>query len=200
MARPIGTIIALVTSVMIVAGCSTTGGVPHPTGSGPTASIPFDDCPAPLDGQTAPPPRSGATLVPDVSLPCFTGTGPVALRGLAKPAVINLWASWCGPCRDELPAFEAVYQAAGDRLAMLGVDSKDTKPGAQSLAEDLGITMPSVFDPEGKALKGVGQTALPITLFVDASGELTFVYVGVALTVPALRQLIETHLGVTVEL
>src|SRR4029077_16415593 len=107
-------------------------------GASTDSDIPFSECPIPLDGQTAPPAPPNAHLVPDVTLPCFGGNVHISLRAMAKPAVINLWAAWCGPCRDELPAIDEVYQAAGDRLAFVGVVTKDTKKNAKSLAEDIG--------------------------------------------------------------
>jgi thiol-disulfide isomerase/thioredoxin len=184
-----------------VAGCGTTGGLPPaPDGASTDTGIPFSECPTILDGQSAPPPAPGAHLIPDVTLPCFGDGVQLSLRKLAKPAVINLWAAWCGPCRQELPAIQGVYEAAGDRLAIVGVVTKDTKPNAQALAEDLGVAIPAAYDPEGKLLKALGVIGLPITLFVDASGVLKFTYIGPALTIPKLRELIDKYLGVTVEL
>lgn len=183
----------------LLSGCSGGDDQPKVAVSDDTA-IPFSECPVKLDGQTAPPAPAKAELVPDLTLPCFGGDTKVVLRDLAKPAVINLWASWCGPCREELPALDEVFQAAGDRLAFLGVVTEDTKPAAAALAEDLEIALPAAFDPGGELRKALGKTALPITLFVKASGELAHVYVGPALTVAKLQQMITKYLGVTVEL
>jgi thiol-disulfide isomerase/thioredoxin len=78
---------------------------------------PFADC-AELT------PTAGSTgKLPDLTLPCFTGGRPVGLADLRGPAVINLWASWCGPCRTELPAMQRLADQAGDRLRVVGVDT-----------------------------------------------------------------------------
>jgi thiol-disulfide isomerase/thioredoxin len=192
--------LALLAAGTLVTACNSGGAAqPSPAESDDTA-IPFSECPVKLDGQTAPPPPANAKMVPDLTLPCFGGDTQVALRDLAKPAVVNLWASWCGPCRQELPAINEVFQAAGDRLAFVGVVTEDTKPAAASLAEDLEITFPATFDPGGKLHKALGTNALPITLFVTASGELAYTYIGPALTTAKLQELIKTYLGVTVEL
>ena len=94
------------------------------------------------------PPRPADSLLAGISLPCLTGGEDLELGRIGRPAVINLWASWCGPCRTELPELQRFADAAGDRVVLLGVVTGDTRSAATSLAADLGVTFPSVFDAQ----------------------------------------------------
>ena len=85
--------------------------------------------------------------LPDLRLPCFTGGEPVGLDAVRGPAVINLWASWCGPCRKELPAFQRLAGRTGGQLHVVGVDTRDDREAAQSLAADLGSDLSHAFRP-----------------------------------------------------
>ncbi len=142
------------------------------------------------------------TPLPDVSLPCFTG-GTVAsgsgvrLGALGRPAVLNLWASSCAPCRAELPAIERYASRAGGRVTVIGVDTADTGTGGGSVIADLGLTYPNLFDDRQLLLHGLGRAAIPVTLFVDAGGRVRHVYAsGTALTEEVLAQLVREYLGI----
>jgi len=144
-------------------------------------------------------PATGDPALPDLTLPCL-GNGPaVALRRLAgTPTVINLWASWCGPCRAELPAFEQVQDAAGGRLRVLGVVHEDPAGRALSLAVDTGVHFPSVVDEAGRLLRALGRQNMPTTVFVDAGGRVVEVYTGAPFTAETLRQRVLDRLGIDV--
>jgi cytochrome c biogenesis protein CcmG/thiol:disulfide interchange protein DsbE len=113
--------------------------------------------------------------------------------------VMNLWASWCGPCREELPSFEALSARAGGRLRVLGVASEDGTGQAAAFAGDAGIHFPSVVDETGRLLRAVGRRGLPVTLFVDRAGHVVDVYNGEPLTSADLRRKIRERLGVDVD-
>jgi thiol-disulfide isomerase/thioredoxin len=151
----------------------------------PTASGPATD----------PPPGGGRTM-PEFSLPCFTGGSPVALAALGRPAVINLWASGCEPCRTELPELQRFADTATE-VVVLGVVTGDRRSAAASLAIDLGIRFASVDDPDRRLLRALGRAALPVTLFVDEAGVIRHEDVTGALTLGRLRELTAEHLGVS---
>jgi thiol-disulfide isomerase/thioredoxin len=139
-----------------------------------------------------------SSSMPDLTLPSLTGGAPVALARLGRPAVLNLWASWCGPCRTELPEFQRLADASGDRLLVLGVVTGDSKDAASSLAADLGIAFPAVFDPDAKLQRSVAPSVLPATVFVDAHGTIQYVHATSVLNLSTLESLVRDHLGVTV--
>jgi thiol-disulfide isomerase/thioredoxin len=177
-----------------------TGCTADSTTDGPTAEpapMPFETCPPARPGRADRCRRTGARPLPAVTLPCFNGGAPVALAGLGRPAVINLWASWCGPCRTELPELQAFADGAGDRLLVLGVNTDDTRDAAAWAGADFGVSFPSVFDPDGTLKAGLGRTAIPVTLFVDQRGNVTYQDVSGALTVSKLQALTAEHLGIS---
>ena len=143
----------------------------------------------------APSGRAGARI-PDLTLDCFQGGGRVRLTALHRPAIVNLWASWCAPCRTELPAFQRFAGTVGDRVLVLGVDTGDTRDAGAGLLQDTKVAFPTLFDGESALLSGVGRNALPVTLFVDAEGGIRYLYNDTALDDAGLAALARTHLGV----
>lgn len=151
----------------------------------------FGACPAPAGAEVA-------GSLAKVSLPCFAGGGSVALdRGYGKPTVINLWASWCQPCRQELPEIQSYAAKAAGRVVVLTVDVRDTRTAGESFAQDAGVRLPTLYDAKGALLRGVGRTALPVTLLLDGSGRLVYTYNAQALTATTLDALVTQHLHVT---
>lgn len=142
-------------------------------------------------------PAGGQDVLPDLTLPCLGGGGSVPLRSLAgAPTVVNLWASWCAPCKEELPAFSRLETDAGGKVRVLGVASQDREGAARADAERL--PFPSLFDGSGELLRGIQRRALPVTVLLDASGRVREVYQGAPLTDATLRALVREKLGVDV--
>jgi thiol-disulfide isomerase/thioredoxin len=183
--------------VALLAGCS--GSAEKPAAR---AASPFADCSALTSAPSPAAATSGAEgageALPAVALPCFTGDQKVDIGQIKGPALINLWASWCSPCRVELPAFQRLAGRLHDRLHVIGVVSQDDRDAAQSLAEDLGLSFPTVYDRQGALLPRVGGAGLPATVFVDAAGRISYVYNSVPLDDTALARLVKQHLGVVV--
>ena len=95
------------------------------------------------------------------------------------PAVVNVWASWCGPCRFEFPQFQAASAEHGDRVAFLGVDTEDPVDAANDFLDDFPLPYPSVSDPDSDYYKrDLDSIALPSTAFYDAGGNLLLVKQG----------------------
>ena len=100
-----------------------------------------------------------------------------ALQG--HPVVVNQWASWCGPCRFEFPFFERQARALGDRVAFLGVNSKDGEAAAASFLKRHPVPFPHFSDPDAKVARRFrGGRSWPTTAFYRASGELAFTHQG----------------------
>jgi thiol-disulfide isomerase/thioredoxin len=117
-------------------------------------------------------------------------------RAPGVPTLVNLWGSWCGPCRTELPLLQEFADAAGDQVRIVGVISQDGVPQADSFAADAGVTFPGAFDGEGELMTELGLNALPYTYFLDADGALVHTEVGDVASVDELRTLVAEHLGV----
>jgi thiol-disulfide isomerase/thioredoxin len=189
----VGLVVGLVAVLIAIGGAAgCTGQEPSPQPA--ELSSPFQPCPPAQRLPSAAPPSQS----PLVSLPCFTGGGPVDLARLGRPAVINLWASWCAPCRTELPELQRFARAAGETVTVLGVVTGDSRSAAASLGAGLSVTFPMLFDDTSQLLRSLARMALPITLFVDAGGGLRHVHATGVLTRAALVDLTREHLGVVV--
>jgi cytochrome c biogenesis protein CcmG, thiol:disulfide interchange protein DsbE len=114
-----------------------------------------------------------------------------------RPLVLNVWASWCTPCRKEMPDFQAVYRRVGDRVGFLGLDQTDQVDAARRFVAETGVTYRLAADPHGTAAAKLGVVGLPTTLFVGADGALRGRRVG-AMTADQLRAAIRTYLKVRV--
>ena len=181
---------AAVLTIVALTSCATNAGSPPgPTvtfgGSGqpPTATAPvagakverlrsesgISDCPAPR-AEAA---ESGE--LPDVTLPCL-GDGPaVNFRQLAgRPMVVNAWASWCAPCRKELPFLARAAQELDGRVDFLGVNVADPDTeAALAMVRQTGATFPHVVDVRSKTRVPLAYTGgLPSTVFIDAQGRI----------------------------
>ncbi|MGH3506640.1 MAG: TlpA family protein disulfide reductase [Nocardioidaceae bacterium] len=139
--------------------------------------------------------------VPALVLPCLGGGEAVNLAGLGTPAVLNLWAQYCGPCRSEAPRFQDFYEAARGKVAVIGVDWQEPQPGrAIAFADELGLTYPQLADPEAATRAPLRINALPVTVFVDSTGTIDFIHHGEVESTQDLAELVDEHLGVRVAL
>lgn len=132
---------------------------------------------------------------PDFSLTLF-GTGETLrlsdLRG--KVVVLNFWASWCPPCRQEAPTFERVWQAYKDRdVVLMGVDIWDTDEEAAKFLQEFGLTYPNGPDPTGQIAIDYGLTGIPETYFITRDGMIAQKAIGIVQE-ETFKQAIETLL------
>ncbi|MGY1773408.1 TlpA family protein disulfide reductase [Blastococcus sp. SYSU D00813] len=141
-------------------------------------------------------PAQGEETLPALEFDCPGGGTLDLARAPGVPTVVNLWASWCGPCREELPLVQGLADRAGDRLGVVGVISRDGAPQAESFAEEADATFPSAFDGDGDLMAELGIGALPYTYFLDADGGVAFVQVGPVDSVDELAALVAEHLGI----
>jgi thiol-disulfide isomerase/thioredoxin len=156
------------------------------------ADAKIEDCP-----NTSKTPAVDGGL-PDVELDCLGGGRPVRLSELSGPMVINLWASWCKPCREELPLLARADRELGDRLQILGIDVADAAPeAALRLAGTAGATFPHLADPDSEARAGLRITGLPQTIFLDARGRMVHTERAPFRSYADVTAAIRRHLGVT---
>jgi thiol-disulfide isomerase/thioredoxin len=114
-----------------------------------------------------------------------------ALRGY--PVVVNTWASWCGPCRLEFPAFQRIAAAYGKRVAFLGVDSQDSDDHAKDFLEEAPVPYPSYVDRDEEIANEIGAIGLPATAFYDREGELVHLDLTPYLEAEELRADVERY-------
>ena len=136
---------------------------------------------SPIAGSNAPPnPQVGFTA-PGFTLDALTGD-PITLSDLrGKVMVLNLWASWCPPCRAEMPALNAQYQKFRDRgLVVLGINTtfQDDEASARAAIRDWGLSFPIVFDRDGATSRQYRLQAMPTTFFIGRDGVIREIVFG----------------------
>jgi thiol-disulfide isomerase/thioredoxin len=135
----------------------------------------------------------------DVTLAALDGGPDRKLGELlgSKPVVINFYASWCGPCVTEMPAFEQVHQAVGDRVTIIGVAYQDSDEDARATVERTGVTYPTFGDSGQDAVSYFGGISMPTSVFIDADGTVVDVR-SRALDADELRSALEDRFGIAV--
>ena len=176
-------------------GSSAADRAPESRSAGPTDHQGGDDqddhvrvralerCPAP--GPADPPPTEqgigGATgqHLPAITLPCL-GRGPAVLlsQGRAVPTVVNLWASWCVPCKLEMPRLREAAGRAGSQALFLGVDIKDEPAAGARFLARAGIHYPQVQDRTGQLLADLRLPGIPLTYVLDPTGVIRYRHIG----------------------
>jgi cytochrome c biogenesis protein CcmG/thiol:disulfide interchange protein DsbE len=132
--------------------------------------------------------------LPDATLQAFESGSALDLSKLRGPAVVNVWASWCGPCRKELPQYQAFSEKYAGKVKVIGIDFQDTQHGkARQLIGDTGVTYPLYRDPEG-VLRSRG---LPQLILVDEDGHRAYEKYVEITSVAQLEKLVQKHLGVS---
>jgi cytochrome c biogenesis protein CcmG/thiol:disulfide interchange protein DsbE len=127
------------------------------------------------------------------------GGGPTAykariaeLRGY--PVVVNKWASWCGPCRDEFPDFQKAALKYGKRVAFIGVDGNDNRGDARGFLKDFPVSYPSYEDPDNEIAQVFNAVqAFPTTVFYDRKGKVAYIHQGQYLRGSHLEEDVERY-------
>jgi thiol-disulfide isomerase/thioredoxin len=179
-------LLAVALAVLFLAGCSSTkeavatGGEFQFVAPGGQTTILYD------------PPESRGTVrgISGESL-LHEGT-TVGLDDYAgKVVIVNIWGSWCGPCREEMPGLQFVQEQTG--AAVLGIDVRDERQAAADFVRDRGVTFDSIFDPPGRVLarlSGYPRNTVPSTLVLDEQHRVAAVFLTVV-RVPELMPLVQ---------
>ncbi len=164
--------------IAVVVGANQAGDSDPAAGSEPPRALTLAQVSAPLPEGTPGPLsalhrrvnelRPGAAKALDAQLR--------ALRG--HPVVVNLWASWCEPCRYELPFLQRQAVKRGARVAFIGVNSGDNRDDARKLSARYPMPYPSIEDPRQAVAGRYSAVGLPVTAFYDARGKRTLVHQG----------------------
>jgi thiol-disulfide isomerase/thioredoxin len=142
-------------------------------------------------------PRGLGPELPAATLPCLGGGDPVPLGSLAAgtPMLVNIWATWCGPCVREVPVLVEFNRRAAGRVGVVGVLHQDVASNALEFARQSGMTYPSVVDEDGDVLRAFGSGP-PITVLLDAAGQVKHVQRGEFDDVAQIEALVEQNLGI----
>src|SRR5712691_751699 len=137
--------------------------------------------------ETAVPGASGSLIAPTRRrhLPHLSGGAldpPPALLSLhasdGRPQLIDVWASWCIPCKEEAPMFAALHRAYGKQIRFLGIDVEDSRGAARAFERHFRIVYPSIFDQQAALAGRLNFYGLPTAYLVDRSGRLAAVLIG----------------------
>ena len=118
--------------------------------------------------------EDGVREAPSFALPGLLDEGDVVRlsdhRG--SPVVLNFWASWCAPCRREMPALAQMSAELKGRVTFIGIDHQDRREEALALLQETGVRYPTAFDPTGDTARDYEVRGMPTTVFIDADGRL----------------------------
>lgn len=162
--------VAVLTAV-IIGLVQTSGGREDPAGVAPTPSATREA----LEG--APPQLAALHEDANALLPADQlAARLLSLRG--HPVVVNIWGSWCTPCREEFPIFQDVSTRYGKRVGFIGVATQDSKEGAGKFLAEHPVPYPSYMDFDGKLADEYGVLGAPATIYYNAKGERTYLHQG----------------------
>lgn len=138
----------------------------------PVVKVPLEPCPASA-------PASGGDRLPQLQLTCL-GAGPAVdmAAGRGRPTVVNVWASWCAPCRTEMPRLRASAARLAPTTGFLGVDVKDDPGAGWAFLAQMQVHYPNVADPSAALLAGLHVPGVPITFVLDSTGAIVFRHLG----------------------
>jgi thiol-disulfide isomerase/thioredoxin len=143
----------------------------------------------------APSGKPGKTL-PKLELSCLGGGPAVALASLRGPAVLNVWASWCGPCEDEVAYLVDAEHSLAGRVRFIGLDLSDEPADARAWNDYHHVDWPSLRDPHGAVRGPLHVTGPPVTFFLRSDGTIAAVHYGAFTSADEVRRAVETKLGV----
>ena len=131
-----------------------------------------------------------------IMLDCLDGTDGASINGIKGPAIINVWGSWCGPCKEEMPILRSFYEKAQGKLALIGVNVEEASiEDGREFVENNGITWPNLYDADGKSRAYFGM-GVPVTWFIAADGSVAYKHIGVIKSEKELISMTSKYLGV----
>ena len=131
-----------------------------------------------------------------IMLDCLDGTEGASINGIKGPAIINVWGSWCAPCKEEMPILRSFYEKAQGKLALIGVDVEEASiEDGREFVENNGITWPNLYDADGKSRAYFGM-GVPVTWFIAADGSVAYKHIGVIKSEKELISMTSKYLGV----
>ena len=123
-------------------------------------------------------PLKAGNKAPDFTAELIDGSS-ISLSDLkGKPVIINFWATWCGPCVREMPAFERLKEDFGDEIGIIAVNCGDDADTVKDFVDEYGYTFPVVLDEDYEVTMLYPSNSIPYTVVLDANGKITHVSTG----------------------
>ena len=136
------------------------------------------------------------SFVGGIEMDCLDRTTGARLGALRGPMILNVWGSWCGPCREEIPILRSFYEKAQGKVALVGVDVEEaTFDDGRRFVERNGILWPNLYDPDGRSREYFGL-GVPVTWFIAADGAVAGKKIGAFKDENELLELTNKYLGV----
>jgi cytochrome c biogenesis protein CcmG/thiol:disulfide interchange protein DsbE len=152
----------------------------------------LDPCPTP-----APNPDAAIPGLPDQVFDCLGDTSAISLAQVrGTPLVVNVWASWCPPCIEELPLLNKVSRELKGEVDFIGINIEDDSTKALQLMQDFGISYPSVIDRSGDTRAPLTIPGPPVTYFVTSQGVISGRWDGAIPNEKTFNSLLQKHLGI----
>lgn len=133
-----------------------------------------------------------------IQLDCLDRTEGAQLGALRGPMIVNVWGSWCGPCKKEMPIFRSFYDKAKDKVQLIGVDVEEANfDDGRTFVQRNGITWPNLYDPDGRSRQYFGL-GVPVTWFISEDGSVAHKKIGIIKDEAELVELTFKYLGVRI--
>ena len=131
----------------------------------------------------------------DVEVFCLGDGSVINIDSLRGPMILNVWGSWCAPCKEEIPFIREFYDKYNEKVQVVGLDVEEpNKEAARPFIESHGVIWPSLFDPDGRTRKLIGM-GVPVTWFIDASGKVIYKKVGAFKDAKEIESLAKQYLN-----
>jgi len=136
------------------------------------------------------------SFVGGIEMDCLDRTTGARLGALRGPMILNVWGSWCGPCREEIPILRSFYEKAQGKVALVGIDVEEaTFDDGRRFVERNGIVWPNLYDPDGRSREYFGL-GVPVTWFIAPDGSVAGKKIGAFTDESELLTLTTKYLGV----
>ena len=131
----------------------------------------------------------------DLTLGCLDGSTGVNINAIKGPAIVNVWGSWCEPCKRELPFFTEFYQTMDPQIQLIGIDVEEKRiEDGRMFARTHGIMWPNLYDAEGVTRSHFGM-GVPVTWFIDSNGKVLYKKIGPFESTEELRVMTFKYFG-----
>lgn len=138
---------------------------------------------------------TNASKTSGTALTCLDGNSKVLLESIKGPAVINVWGSWCIPCRQEIPFLRAL--AATKKIQIVGIDVEEANmESARKFVIEQGMSWPNLYDKDGSTKSAFGM-GVPVTWFLNSKSEVAYKHVGVFKSEKQLFSEVKKYLGIS---